>query len=52
MRTDEEISEEEWNQLWAEEAERRYTEYKAGRMEAVPAEEVFACLRTRRSDGV
>ena len=42
------ISEEENDQLWAQEAERRYAEYKAGNIEAVPAEEVFARLRSRR----
>jgi putative addiction module component (TIGR02574 family) len=41
------ISEEESDQLWAQEAERRYSEYKAGNIEAVPAEEVFARLRSR-----
>ena len=41
------ISEEENDQLWAQEAERRYAEYKAGNIEAVPAEEVFARLRFR-----
>ena len=42
------LSEEENDQLWAEEAERRYAEYKAGTIEAVPAEEVFARLRSRK----
>lgn len=42
------ISEEESDQLWAHEAERRYAEYKAGNMKAVPAEEVFARIRSRR----
>ena len=41
------LSEEESDQLWAQEAERRYAEYKAGRIEAVPSEEVFARLRSR-----
>lgn len=41
------ISEEENDKLWAEEAERRYREYKAGNIKAVPAEEVFARLRSR-----
>ena len=36
----EEITEEEAEQLWAEEAERRLKEYRAGRAEAVPADEV------------
>ena len=42
------VSEEENDRLWAQEAERRYAAYKAGDIEAVPAEEVFARLRTRR----
>ena len=42
------LSEEESEQLWAQEAERRYAEYKAGRIEAVPAEEVFERLRSRK----
>ena len=36
----EEITEEEAEQLWAEEAERRLNEYRAGRAKAVPADEV------------
>jgi len=36
----EEISEEEAEQLWAEEAERRLKEYRAGRAQAVLADEV------------
>jgi hypothetical protein len=48
MSDDDEISEEEWDQLWAEEAARRYAEFKAGRMEAIPAEEVFARLKARK----
>ena len=36
----EEISEEEAEQLWAEEAERRLKEYRAGRAQAVSADEV------------
>ena len=42
------LSEEENDQLWAQEAERRYAEYKAGTIEAVPADEVFARLRARK----
>jgi putative addiction module component (TIGR02574 family) len=42
------LSDEENDQLWAEEAERRYAEYKAGNIESVPADEVFARLRARR----
>lgn len=36
----EEITEEEAEHLWAEEAERRLKEYRAGRAQAVPADEV------------
>lgn len=36
----EEISEEEGERLWAEEAERRLDEYRAGRAQAIQAEEV------------
>jgi putative addiction module component (TIGR02574 family) len=42
------LSEEETDQLWAVEAERRFDEYKAGRIEALPTEEVFARLRSRK----
>ena len=42
-----EISEQEADQLWAQEGERRFAEYKVGRIEAVPAEEVFARMRSR-----
>lgn len=44
----EDISEEESDALWAEEAERRYSEYKAGNIKAIPADEVFARLRARQ----
>jgi len=42
------LSEKEVEQLWAAEAERRYADYKAGRIEAIPAEEVFARLASRK----
>jgi putative addiction module component (TIGR02574 family) len=42
------LSEEENDQLWAHEAERRYADYQAGRIDAVPAEEVFQRLRARK----
>ena len=42
------LSEEENEQLWAHEAERRYAEYKAGNIDAVAADEVFARLRSRK----
>ncbi len=35
------------NQAWAEEAERRYRELKAGVVEAIPSEEVFRKVRSR-----
>lgn len=44
----EDLSEEENDQLWAEEAERRYAEYKAGNLESIPAEELFSRLRSCR----
>jgi putative addiction module component (TIGR02574 family) len=39
--------EDEWAQAWAAEAERRYEELKSGAVTGVPAEEVFARLRSR-----
>jgi len=42
------LSDEENDQLWLHEAERRFAEYKAGNIEAVPVEEVFARLRARK----
>jgi putative addiction module component (TIGR02574 family) len=42
------LSEADNDMLWAEEAERRYAEYKAGNIEAIPADEVFARLRARK----
>jgi putative addiction module component (TIGR02574 family) len=44
----EDLSEEESDALWAEESERRYVAYKAGEIKAVPAEQVFARLRSRQ----
>ena len=44
-----ELSEEETDRLWAQEAERRYAEYKAGNLPGVPAEEVFERLRSRKN---
>ncbi|MCU1245810.1 MAG: addiction module component, family [Acidobacteria bacterium] len=41
------LSEEESDRLWAEEGRRRYDEYKAGRIDSIPAEELFARLRSR-----
>lgn len=42
------LTEAEADQLWAEEAERRYAAYKAGEMESVSADELFARLRSRK----
>jgi putative addiction module component (TIGR02574 family) len=42
------LSDEENDSLWAQEAERRYAEYKAGNVEAVTADEVFARLQARK----
>ena len=42
-----ELSEEESGELWADEAARRYSEYEAGRIKAIPAERVFARIRAR-----
>ncbi len=43
----EEISPEEHERLWVEEAARRYEELKSGTTRAIPAEEVFAKLARR-----
>lgn len=43
-----ELSPEENEQLWAQEAERRFAEYKSGHIASQPADEVFARLRSRR----
>jgi putative addiction module component (TIGR02574 family) len=43
-----ELSKEESDRLWAEEAERRFADYKAGKIEAILADQVFASLRARR----
>jgi len=40
LATLEELSEEEAERLWAEEAQSRLGEYRAGRAKAIPAEEV------------
>ena len=47
LQSDADISEAENDQLWADEAEKRYAAYKAGTLEAIPADEVFARLRGR-----
>lgn len=44
----EDLTEEESDRLWAEEAEWRLDEYERGNIKAMPADEVFARLRTRR----
>lgn len=42
------LSEEESDRLWAQEAERRYADYKSGNVDSTPAEEVFARLQSRK----
>lgn len=41
------LSDEENERLWAEEGERRYSEYKKGNIKAVNGSEVFARARAR-----
>jgi putative addiction module component (TIGR02574 family) len=44
----EDLSEEENERLWAEEADARYVDFKAGRTTASPGDEVFARARARK----
>jgi len=39
--------EEEYDQLWAEEAETRYADFKAGRSQAIDGDQVFRRARAR-----
>jgi len=48
----ESLSEEEYEQLWAEEAEARYADFKAGRTSAVDGDEVFARARSEAGEGL
>lgn len=41
------LSDEEYDQLWAEEADARYADFLAGRTKAVDGDEVFARARAR-----
>jgi putative addiction module component (TIGR02574 family) len=41
------LSDEEYERLWAEEAEARYADFLAGRTTAVDGDEVFAQVRAR-----
>ena len=41
------LSDDEYEQLWVEEAEARYAEFLAGRTSAVDGDEVFARARAR-----
>jgi putative addiction module component (TIGR02574 family) len=43
------LSEEEYDQLWAEEAEARYADFEAGRTGAIDGDEVFRRARTRNA---
>jgi putative addiction module component (TIGR02574 family) len=42
------LSDEEYEQLWAEEAEARYADFEAGRTTAVNGDDVFARARARK----
>lgn len=42
-----ELSTEEYDQLWAEEAEARYADFQAGRTRAIDGDEVFRRARAR-----
>lgn len=42
------LSEEEYDRLWAEEAEARYEDFLAGSTEAIAGDEVFAKIRSRK----
>ena len=42
-----ELSDDEYEQLWAEEAEARYEDFLAGRTSAVDGDDVFARARAR-----
>lgn len=41
------LSDAEYEQLWIEEAEARYRDYKAGKTTAIDGDEVFARVRNR-----
>ena len=41
------LSDEEYDQLWAKEAEARYADFLAGRTQAIDGDEVFARARAR-----
>jgi hypothetical protein len=43
------LSEQEYDQLWAEEAEGRYAEFEAGRTGAIEGDEVFRRARMRNA---
>lgn len=40
--------EDEVAEAWADEAERRYEELRSGKVQGIPADEVFAKIRERR----
>jgi hypothetical protein len=44
---DDDLSDDEYDQLWTEEAEARYADFLAGRTSAVDGDEVFARARAR-----
>jgi putative addiction module component (TIGR02574 family) len=44
---DEQVDQAQIDAAWAQEAERRMADYRAGKIGSVPAEELFATLRTK-----
>ncbi|MBV9494741.1 MAG: addiction module protein [Acidobacteria bacterium] len=42
------LSDDQYEQLWADEAEARYADFLAGRTTAIDGDEVFARARTRK----
>lgn len=45
------LPDDEYDQLWAEEAEARYADFLAGRTRAVDGDDVFARARARLGNG-
>jgi putative addiction module component (TIGR02574 family) len=43
------LTEDEIEELWSEEAEARFRDFKAGKTAAIPGDEVFARARARKS---
>lgn len=43
------LSQEEYDQLWADEAEARYSDFEAGKSQAIDGDEVFRKARARNA---